>query len=70
MTEVASVCGQSCSGSGSGTCTHSECSTGTKLKKGCNTCVTAVCAKDSYCCSTDWDATCVSEVATYCSESC
>jgi hypothetical protein len=65
--EVSSVCGQSCS---SGSCAHSECTAGAKLKKGCNACTTKVCAHDAYCCSTSWDSQCVSEVATYCGESC
>ncbi|MFT3695497.1 MAG: S53 family peptidase [Kofleriaceae bacterium] len=69
--EVSSVCGQSCSGGGGGsTCTHSECSTGGKLKKGCDSCATAICTEDSYCCATKWDSQCVSEVSSICNESC
>jgi hypothetical protein len=51
-------------------CAHDECTTGAKLKTGCSACVTAVCAKDSLCCSSStigWDSTCVSEVNDYCS---
>ena len=75
--EVASVCGQTCGGSGGGgsgggtdTCSHAVCSTGAKLKSGCNSCVTALCGADSYCCSTKWDAQCVSEVAQFCGQRC
>ena len=65
--EVASVCHQSCGG---GTCAHSICSTGTKLAASCDTCATAICAQDSFCCNNRWDSQCVSEVASICDESC
>jgi hypothetical protein len=50
-------------------CAHDECSTGAKLSKTCSACATAVCNKDSLCCSSStigWDSTCVSEVNQYC----
>lgn len=71
--------GQSCgadgachasSGGTGGTCAHAICSTGAKLAKTCDACVTSVCARDAYCCSTSWDSTCVGEVATVCGQSC
>ncbi len=72
--EVASVCAESCTGGGGGgggsTCTHAICSTGTKLKSGCDTCATDICSQDSYCCTTKWDSQCVSEVSSICGESC
>jgi hypothetical protein len=68
--EVASVCGQTCGGGGGGNCKHDECSTGAKLKKGCDACVTEICTEDAYCCSTKWDGICVSEVGSICGESC
>lgn len=51
------------------TCAHDECTAGTKLSKTCSMCAGEVCAtgNDPYCCSTQWDATCVKEVNTYCS---
>jgi hypothetical protein len=54
------------------TCEHDQCTDeGDPLTDGCNACVTAVCAKDAYCCQTDWDSKCISEVAKYCTtESC
>ena len=58
------------SGSGSGggdTCSHSTCTAGTKLTDNCDTCVGEICAVDSYCCDTKWDATCISEVSSVCS---
>jgi len=66
--EVSSVCHQSCGGGT--TCTHNECATGAKLKKGCDSCVTSICAQDSYCCNTKWDSVCVSEAGSICGESC
>ncbi|KAJ3263792.1 Carboxypeptidase A4 [Chytriomyces hyalinus] len=47
-------------------CAHNVCATGAKLKASCSACARAVCAKDSYCCNTSWDSTCVREVAQYC----
>jgi hypothetical protein len=67
--EVASVCGQNtCSGGSS--CAHDMCSTGGKLASGCDSCVTQICAKDSFCCTTNWDAACVAEVGTICGDTC
>lgn len=43
-----------------GTCAHDACTAGDKLVATCNADVSAICAKDSYCCSTKWDAVCVS----------
>ncbi len=78
--EVASVCGESCtgggggsgsgSGSGTDTCSHSVCSAGTKLKKTCDACATDICSQDPYCCATKWDSQCVSEVSSICNETC
>ncbi len=49
-------------------CAHDECTAGVALTKSCSTCAGQVCASgaDPYCCSTKWDATCVSEVNLYC----
>jgi hypothetical protein len=57
-------------GGGSGTCDHDESTQGTPLDPACNACAAKLCPVDSYCCSTSWDATCVSEVATYCPPPC
>jgi len=65
--EVSSVCGQSCGG---GSCSHPECNTGTKLKSGCDACVTKICGQDSFCCNTKWDSICVGEVGSICGEAC
>jgi hypothetical protein len=63
------TCGSNgtCAGS---TCAHSECTTGTRLARGCDACVSKVCQADRYCCRIAWDATCVSEVPKLCGETC
>jgi hypothetical protein len=73
--EVGSICGESCSGGGSGSgsgssCSHSICSTGTKLTSTCDSCAGNICSQDSYCCTNQWDSQCVSEVSSICGESC
>jgi len=76
VSEVASVCKETtCTGGGggtggSGTCAHAECSTGTKLVAKCDSCVTAICSEDSYCCSNQWDSICVGEVTSICGDTC
>jgi len=65
--------GQTCSAAGTcttSTCTHNECSTGGRLKSGCDSCVTSICAADSFCCSVTWDSICVSEVSSICHQTC
>jgi len=69
VAEVSSICGENtCSGGGS--CAHAICSTGGKLASGCDSCVTQICAKDSFCCTSNWDSACVAEVGTICGETC
>jgi len=83
--EVASICGQSCTGADAGgtdaggtdaggadagSCAHAVCSSGAKLAKTCDPCVTKVCAQDSFCCASSWDSTCVGEVASICGQTC
>jgi hypothetical protein len=61
------------SGSGSGingTCSHAICSTGTSLQTSCSSCTTEICTSDPYCCDTKWDAQCVDEVSSICSDTC
>jgi len=55
---------------GGSTCSHSLCSTGGVLTSGCDSCVTSICAVDSYCCSTAWDSICVGEVSSVCGQTC
>ena len=66
-----SVCQAQTSGTPpQGNCTHDLCTAFLgALNPGCDPkgCVTSVCNSDSFCCDTEWDDICVSEVATYCS---
>jgi hypothetical protein len=41
-------------------CSHPESQQGVALVNGCSACATAVCAANPSCCTTTWDATCVS----------
>jgi len=64
VSEAASDCG-----GGGGAC-HDECDTGAAMGDECGSCAGDVCAEDSYCCSTSWDATCVAEAVDSCGISC
>ncbi len=44
--------------------------TGPKLAKNCDSCATAICGADSYCCTIKWDSICVGEVGSICGKSC
>jgi hypothetical protein len=67
--EVASVC-HSLTCPGDDACAHPECSTGAFLSSTCSSCATSVCSHDAYCCNTMWDGICVSEVPSYCPDTC
>lgn len=73
--EVTSICGQSCTApppvdAGASTCSHPVCATGPALTPTCDSCATALCLQDPYCCTTAWDTTCVGEVTAICGTSC
>lgn len=53
-----------------GGCSHAICTTGIKLVSSCDPCATKICAADSYCCNTQWDSQCKSEVTSICGKSC
>ena len=55
---------------GAPACEHPICATGVQLDGGCDPCATSVCSVDPYCCTTGWDATCVSEVLSVCGQTC
>ncbi|HEX6839047.1 MAG TPA: S53 family peptidase [Polyangia bacterium] len=57
-------------GGGTSSCTHSICSTGSRLVSGCDPCATQICAVDGYCCRWAWDNICVSEVSSVCGQTC
>ncbi|HWB74175.1 MAG TPA: hypothetical protein VG755_04450 [Nannocystaceae bacterium] len=63
--EAADMC--ACSAGG---CAHDECQTGGPLEDGCSDCATDVCAMDAFCCSDQWDSTCVTEAQDVASCSC
>lgn len=65
-----SLVGNYTGGGGGGSCAHDKCTTGVALTSGCDSCVTAVCAADSFCCSSSWDSICVGEVTSVCGLSC
>ena len=72
--EVRTVCESLTCAEANGTCPHSLCTTGAALPNGCDSakanCVAAICAADSFCCSTGWDAICRNEVNTVCGKNC
>lgn len=58
------------SGGGPAACAHDPCTSGAALTKGCDACVTAVCASDSFCCKTAWDSYCVEQATSACGTTC
>lgn len=54
-------------GSGGGSvCAHDECTVGAALPASCSSCAQTVCFLDSFCCTAEWDQTCVDAAKTYC----
>jgi hypothetical protein len=47
-------------------CAHSYCVTGVALSATCDPCVKAICAADSFCCTTSFDSICQNEVNSIC----
>ena len=74
--EVRSVCGSLTTAESQGTCQHTLCSSGAALQPKCDSppasssCVEAICAQDSFCCSNSWDNLCVDQVTTVCNQGC
>lgn len=52
--------GQGGSGGGTTACAHGPCQVGVPLDMNCDTCVQMLCMFQGSCCSTTWDASCVS----------
>ncbi len=76
VARVLTTCGSlACEESASG-CEHQQCVTGVPLTSGCDSppvspsCVMSICTVDSVCCSTVWDAFCVSETDDVCGFAC
>jgi len=59
-------------GTGGGTTgpCHEVCEVGDTMATTCDPCVAKLCAADAFCCKTEWDAQCVSEVPQYCGDTC
>lgn len=56
---------------GGGTnCAHDVCDEGAALANGCDDCVTQICQSDAFCCTNQWDQTCVEHVWTICGKDC
>jgi hypothetical protein len=51
-------------------CEHEVCSTGTFLDPQCDPCAASVCELDGFCCTTEWDALCVSRAGEVCGQTC
>jgi hypothetical protein len=74
--EVRTQCGSLACGEAAGSCAHTVCLEGPALASGCDdppvspSCVAAICAADSFCCSNEWDFICVGEVETVCAANC
>ncbi|HMG22540.1 MAG TPA: hypothetical protein VK607_14505 [Kofleriaceae bacterium] len=45
-----------------------KCATGSAFSTGSDACVSSICTADPFCCTTAWDAICVSEVRTVCDD--
>jgi len=58
------------SGSGGGACDHPVCKGGGPLVSSCDPCATTVCNGDPFCCTDNWDGTCVSEAIMKCGTTC
>jgi len=72
--EVRTVCNSLTCAEAEGTCTHPLCTAGSSLVNSCDStkanCAAAICAVDSFCCTTAWDNFCVNEVDTVCGKNC
>jgi hypothetical protein len=74
--QVRTVCGSLACDESAGACDHPVCSEGVALVDGCDvppltdSCVGAVCAADSFCCTTSWDGLCVGAVDDICGATC
>ena len=74
--EVRTVCNSLVCPASQGACSHPVCSTGPALTAGCDnppvspSCAAAVCAADSFCCTSSWNVVCVAEVPFYCGVNC
>jgi cysteine-rich repeat protein len=69
--KVFSVCGSARCVRGS--CTHPICEVGGPLASGCDgqaSCVDAICKTDGFCCTKQWDTSCVNKISDICGVKC
>ena len=57
-------------GGGAPNCPHDFCDEGGSLSVECDPCVAQICGQDPFCCDTNWDNVCVSEVWSICQFDC
>ena len=69
---VDKYCPNGCGGTGTTTCDHTPCTEGKALSPTCSACTKAVCDNDAFCCTSKWDAQCVTEAKaeTACASAC
>jgi hypothetical protein len=76
QSEVRTICGSLTCPESAGACDHPVCSEGTALVADCDSpplttsCVSAICAADSFCCTGTWDSLCTGAVASVCNATC
>jgi hypothetical protein len=63
--EAETMCGDTCTG-----CSHDLCAQGEPLESTCDACAAIVCEDDPFCCSTSWDARCITESIQWCAQEC
>ena len=74
--EVRTVCGSLTCDESAGSCDHPVCTFGVSMDPGCDvppltdSCVSAICAVDPYCCNNTWDTACIAEVNDFCGATC
>lgn len=57
-------------GTAQASCPHELCTMGDPLPPSCSSCAASVCAFDSFCCTSAWDAQCVQEARSTCGLTC
>jgi hypothetical protein len=68
--KVQTVCAAQCGTPSAPACAHDACAEGAALDASCHACVGKICLSDPYCCTTEWDATCVQQVQSVCDSTC
>ena len=69
VTECDGSCAADCP-SGCASCAHDLCETGAGLDASCDVCAAAICATNPWCCTGEWDGSCIVAMATVCGKIC